>query len=77
MMQPKNPFLLTAFSECSTAVSVLVLRREIGERGGRADKESIHHTSADTCGKGVEKHRLTAALRKSYLAKGESEERAV
>lgn len=32
--------------------------------------------SADTCGKGVEKHRLTAALRKSYLAKGESEERA-
>lgn len=30
--------------------------------------ESIHHMSADSCGQGVEKHRLIAALRKSYLA---------
>lgn len=30
--------------------------------------ESIHHMSADSCGQGVETHRLITALRKSYLA---------
>lgn len=77
MMQPKNPFLLTAFSECSSCKCVCSSSTDGDRRKGRKGRHRIHPSCLLIPVERVWRNTDGLQLRKSYLAKGESVERAV